>query len=89
VFIPIYSFCKGKLDGIAVWKNRNYYVIIDIAYSQAGQVSKALIGKKLLGKLGAVIIVTDSANANITVISLEHVEIVQYRYNKSPGLLSK
>jgi hypothetical protein len=88
VFVPIYSVCKGKLDSIAVWKNRNYYVVVDVQYTDETQGIKEAIGKKLLGKLGNSLIVTDSSNLNISVVALTNVDMVKYRFVTSSNLLS-
>jgi hypothetical protein len=87
VFIPVYSCCKGKLDSIAIWKNRNYYTITNVVSSEPKAIFAGLIGKKLLGKLGGNIVVTDSANSNVIVVNLTDVDIIQYRFQRSAGLL--
>lgn len=81
-FIPVYSFGKGKLDGIDVWKNRTYYSIVKLVYTDPSITPQAAVGSKLLGKLGSCLIVTDSLNNNITVIGLEKVQLVQYQLHK-------
>ena len=78
-FIPVYSFGKGKLDAMAVWKNQNYYSIIKLVYTDPSITENVANGSKLLGKLGSCLVVTDSANCNITVISLDKVQFVQYK----------
>lgn len=88
-FIPVYSVCKGKLDGIAVWKNRHYYSVVDVVYVDPLPRNDDVVGKKLLGKLGSCIIITDSANANITVLNLEKVQLVKYRLTKSANLFGQ
>jgi hypothetical protein len=86
-FIPVYSVCMGKLNSIAVWKNRNYYSVAHIVYEDPTFKENRIIGKKLLGKIGSFIIVTDSTNASITVLSLGRVQFVEYRLTRSGSLL--
>jgi hypothetical protein len=89
-FIPVYSVCKGKLDGIAVWKNRHYYSVADIVYvDDSSSRQDDILGKKLLGKLGSCIVITDSANANITVLNLDKVQSVKYRLTESTNLFGQ
>lgn len=89
-FVPVYSVCKGKLDAIAVWKNTHVYYVADIAYMDGFVPTKnEIVGKKLLGKLGGCVVITDSANANITVLNLEKVQLVKYRRSESPNLFGR
>jgi hypothetical protein len=86
-FIPVYSVCMGKLDGISVWKNRNYYSVADVVYEDPTVKKDCIVGKKLLGKIGSCIVVTDSANASIIVLSLAKVQLVEYKLTRSTNLL--
>lgn len=88
-FIPVYCVCKGKLDGIAVWKNRHYYSVAHVVYVERLPGNDDVVGKKLLGKLGSCIIITDSANASIMVLNLEKVQLVKYRLMQSPNLFGR
>lgn len=77
--VPIFSFSLGKLNSIAVWKNRSYFQVSTIKMTDTSQV-KELISTKLLGKLGNHIFLSDTLNSKIIFLNMDHVKSIEYKF---------
>lgn len=81
IALPIISFLLGKLNSLAIHKNENFFAVANIEFSDDHSDS-VYLNKKLLGKLGQTIFLTDSMNENIQVLNLDFIRNIEYKQNK-------
>ncbi len=85
IVVPVFSFLRGKLNAIEIWSNEKYFTIKRLTFADES-ITNNFISKKLLGKLGSNLFLSDSLNTTIIILNTDRIQAIEYELHKQKSL---
>jgi len=79
ILVPLIIYTCGKRESTFVKENKKYFSIVDVRIKSDSTNYRNIINKKVIGKLGNFMFLSDTSNSEISILNMEDVVFIKFK----------